>query len=329
VRTAIPWRWWLRVAVSGVVLVVLFHFVPIADVWRAARRISPLLWLPALAVFLAGHAAAAAKWRLLIGPGVPFAEAFRAHLAGLAANLCLPGLAGGDVVRAAMVYRHAGDKVRLLIGSAADRLLDIFGLVLLCGLGATFAWGIDPGDRQTAQRLLGLGALLLLLAFPASIAIERSLPAAVPEGRLARGLADGVRAAAALARAPVRLVACLTISLCVQATFVAINIAFADALAVAAPPGAWLFAWAAAKIVAIAPISLGGLGVREAALARLMSGFGADAAQVVAIGLVWQTLLYAAGLAGALVQVFWGTAPRPAVENAAPAPAQPRSEHRG
>jgi uncharacterized membrane protein YbhN (UPF0104 family) len=91
----------------------------------------------------------------------------------------------------------------------------------------------------------------------------------------------------------------------IQATFIAINIAFAAAVQVAAPVAAWFFAWSTAKIIAVAPISLGGLGVREAVMASLLAPFGADAAQVIAIGLIWQTVLYASGLVGVLAQFVW------------------------
>jgi uncharacterized membrane protein YbhN (UPF0104 family) len=62
---------------------------------------------------------------------------------------------------------------------------------------------------------------------------------------------------------------------------------------------------------------MGGLGVREATMARLLSPFGADPAQVIAIGLIWQTVLYASGLIGVLAQMVWKpdsgniAAPRP------------------
>ena len=58
-----------------------------------------------------------------------------------------------------------------------------------------------------------------------------------------------------------------------------------------------------AKIIAIAPVSLGGLGVREASMAGLLKPFGADPGQVIAIGLIWQSVLYASGAIGFLVQL--------------------------
>jgi hypothetical protein len=72
----LPVIWLVRVGVSAVVLALIFYFVPFKQVWATARALSPALWLGALALFLLGHAAAAAKWRLLIGPGIGFAAAF-------------------------------------------------------------------------------------------------------------------------------------------------------------------------------------------------------------------------------------------------------------
>jgi glycosyltransferase 2 family protein len=109
----------------------------------------------------------------------------------------------------------------------------------------------------------------------------------------------------------------------VQATFVGINIAFATPMDVDAPAAAWFYAWSTAKIIAIAPISLGGLGIREAAMARLMEPFGVPPAKAIAIGLIWQTVLYASGLIGVLAQVVWKPT---AAKTAAPTTPPPAME---
>lgn len=297
--------WLLRLAVSAVVLVVLFRTVPIDQVWSDARRLPPVLWVSALGLFLVGHAAAAAKWRLLIGAGVSFPQALQAHLAGLAANLCLPGLAGGDVVRAGLVAHRARDASQLVIGSFADRLLDILGLVIITVIGAFMAWRPEQGDHARLLWWMLAGAAALVLLFPAALLLDRVAVPASPTGRVGRLVVRAVSATASLAHRPGRLILCLAISMAVQATFVGINIALAAAVHVQAPVAAWFFAWSAAKIVAIAPISLGGLGVREAVMARLLAPFGAEPAQVIAIGLIWQSVLYASGLIGVLAQLVW------------------------
>src|SRR5262249_57797425 len=124
---------------SALVLFVRFRLVPLGRVCREAQCLPPLLWFAALFLFLLGHAAATFKWRLLIGRGISFPQAFQAHLAGLAANVCLPGLGGGDVVRAALVFRSAEDASRLVVGSLAGRLVCIVGVLLFPAFGAFVA----------------------------------------------------------------------------------------------------------------------------------------------------------------------------------------------
>ena len=320
-----PVAWLLRLAVSAAVLVVIFRIVPIEQIWREAQQLSPLLWCSALAIFLAGHAAAAAKWRLLIGPGVSFAQAFQAHLAGLAANLCLPGVAGGDVVRAGLVFQSAEDKAQLVVGSVGDRVLDVFGLLIISVVGAWLAWHPDLREHRGTTGLLAAIAIAMVLVFPASIVLDRALQRMNPAGRFGRLAVRAVSATAFLAHRPGRLLLCLAISMTVQATFVAINIAFATAMQVEAPAASWFYAWSTAKIVAIAPISLGGLGVREAVMARLMEPFGVIPAKTVAIGLIWQTVLYASGFIGVLAQVVWRPAAVKTAVKATPASAPEHS----
>lgn len=302
-KRRIPAIWFVRVSVSAAMLALIFYVVPFESVWAAARQFSLWLWIAALGLFIAGHAAAAAKWRMLIGDGVSYREAFRAHLAGLAANLALPGVAGGDVVRAGLVMGQAKDKGMLAAGSVADRLLDTFGLLLIALMGAYAAWTPEMNAGSGLRWLLLATVGLLGAAFVATPALDRVLMRRALPGKVARIVGKLVSAAADLTRQPGRLLFCLGISMAVQCLFVGINIAFAHAAQVEAPVAAWFFAWTTAKIIAIAPISLGGLGVREASMAGLLRPFGADPGQVIAIGLIWQSVLYASGAIGFLLQM--------------------------
>jgi len=55
----------------------------------------------------------------------------RCYYAGLFANTFLISLVGGDVVRAGMAMREARSKAGLLVGSLADRLFDVAGLLII------------------------------------------------------------------------------------------------------------------------------------------------------------------------------------------------------
>ena len=85
-------------------------------------------------------------------------------------------------------------------------------------------------------------------------------------------------------------------SLGVQSGFIGLNVVLASAMELSAPISLWFFAWPMAKLIALAPVSLGGIGVREAALAGLMAPFGIEASVVVAQSLGWEAVLISSGL---------------------------------
>ena len=138
--------WILRLVVSLSVLGLLLAVVPLDALWAALRSVPPVAGLLVLIGFLLGHAVAALKWRLLMGPlkDVPPALWLRAHFAGLVANLCLPGVAGGDVVRAGWVMRRVSQREDIAVASVADRGIDVSALVVLAFAGAVWM-GRLPG----------------------------------------------------------------------------------------------------------------------------------------------------------------------------------------
>jgi uncharacterized membrane protein YbhN (UPF0104 family) len=295
-------RWALKLGVSAILLGVIFTLLPMDQVWGAIVRVPAWLWAVVLILFLAGHVAAAAKWWLLAAKGsnVGFPAALRAHFAGLAANLCLPGVAGGDVIRAGIIFRDSDGKARVALGSLTDRLLDTIALLMLAGLGAALTFGVQA---------LSAGPLVLVASFVVLAVLGCAIAAAVLP-RIAKGgfLATLVTALEEFRRRPGRLALCLALSILIQAGFVGLNVALATASGLTAPAEAWFFAWSLAKLIAIVPISLSGLGVREASLAVLMAPLGADPAKVVAVGLMWQVVLFAAGMLGGILFLVTGRA---------------------
>lgn len=297
--------WGLRVAGSAIALAVIFHYISFEQVWDAGRRLSVSQWLLALALFLAGHGLAAYKWGLLIDSRAPFRQLFRAHLAGLGANIALPGVAGGDLVRAGLLMKSVPSRSRLAAGSLVDRLIDTGGLVLIMAAGGWALWTGTLTSAAVIWRLVVLALASGILLFVAAwLARRLVVGSASARSKLVRMALKVIAQCAELAAEPWRLVACLAISLCIQCLFVAINIALAGIVGVMVSSAGWFYAWAGAKILAILPISLGGLGVREATMAALLQPLGASPQGVVAVGLLWQTILYASGILGLVVQAL-------------------------
>lgn len=310
-------RWVVRAAVSLVVVGVLLTMIPLRSVLDALGRVSLWTWLSSVAIFFAGHYLNAMKLRLLLGAPVPGQEravsaaCVRAQYAGLVANLGLPGLAGGDLARAAYLAPTVG-VARVAFASVADRMIDtatVLGLVMialpLAGMPPAIA-GIVRSAGVWVGAAAVVGVLVALVGAVLLVRVQRFAGVAEKLGKAWRALVERKSA----------FVGAIAISFSVQAAFVMTNVWLARQVGVTTALAAWFVAWPLSKLVAVLPISLGGIGVREAALVSLLAPYGAPREAVLASGILWQAVLIVTGLIGLVItQMLPWTAPV-----AAPAP---------
>lgn len=295
-------RWVIRAGVSGAVVAILLAIIPIDAVIDALRRTSPWTWSASVVIFFAGHYLNAMKLRLLLGPSPGLTSAcVRAQYAGLVANLGLPGLAGGDLVRAAYLTPLVG-VTRAASAGIADRVIDTFTVLVLVAVALPLA-GMPPGIESVVRGTgpwIAAGAVGLFVAYLVVSRLTRS-------GGVA---GDIVTAWSALMRRTPALAGAVAISLVVQSAFVMTNVWLARQVGVTTELPAWFVAWPLSKLIAVLPISLGGIGVREAALVSLLAPYGAPREAVLASGILWQAVLIVTGLVGLLITQMW---PRTAV----------------
>lgn len=298
-------RWVIRTVVSVSVVAVLVTVASTDGLRQAFGEVRGAVWLASLAVFLTGHALNAAKYRwLLQDPRATIGLCLRAHFAGLVANLGLPGVAGGDVVRATYLLPHGVATRAVTVASVLDRLVDTATLGLLIGAGALVA-GVPPA-LSTANigvrwPLIGAGVGALALG-AAVVLLKRKKGGGVSLASLAGDI--GGRSGA--------IAAAVAVTAVVQSAFVMTNVWMAADLGLDIGLAPWFVAWPLSKIIAILPISLGGIGVREAALVSLLAPFGAPSALVFVSGLLWQGVLMVSGLLGLAIGSLFGAAPLPA-----------------
>lgn len=299
-------QWILRAVVSVAVVVVLVTVASTEGLREAFGQVRASVWLASLAVFLGGHAVNAWKYqRLLHDPHATLALCLRAHFAGLVANLGLPGVAGGDVVRATYLLPHGVRPKAATVASIIDRLIDTLTLLGLIGIGVLVA-GMPPALDRAAIAVrwpVVAGGALAAVAVAAVVLIRRR-----------RGGGPGM-AGDLLAEVRVRagaIVTAFAVTTAVQSAFILSNVWMAGALGLDLGIAPWFIAWPLSKIVSILPISLGGIGVREAALVSLLAPYGAPSAIVFASGLLWQGVLITSGLLGLAVGAVLGPA-RPSV----------------
>ena len=297
-------QWIIRAVVSVAVVAVLVTVASAEGLRDAFAQVRPSVWLASLLVFLSGHALNAWKYRrLLHDPHATLPLCLRAHFAGLVANLGLPGVAGGDVVRATYLLPHGVSAKAATVASVLDRLIDTLTLLLLVAGGVVIA-GVPPALTPAAIGVrwpIVLGAALVACAGVAALLVVKRRRGTGAAG-MASDLAREVRS-----RWPA-IVTAFAVTAVVQSAFVFTNLWMAGALGLDIGIAPWFIAWPLSKLVAVLPISLGGLGVREAALVSLLAPYGAPSSLVFASGLLWQGVLIASGLLGLAVGAALGPA---------------------
>jgi glycosyltransferase 2 family protein len=299
----------LRILFSAGVLALLFIILPWTDVRGAISRMTMPLYLGALAAFAFGHALGAAKWRTMMtasmsGPRLTLRDTAGCYGAGLFANLFLPTVVGGDVVRAGLAARALGRPEAVVLGSVADRLIDFAGLGLLIAAGlviggaAVTGWA---GPLLAVVALVGVGAGALLLP----LALRR--PLVRWPRRIRRRAGRALVALRRLGRRPRAALLALVLSLTMQALFIVTGAWLGHGVGAHAPLWAWFIAWPLAKAAGMLPVSVAGLGVRDAALAALLVPFGVPAAYGLVASLAWNGVLIGGALLGGLLALVLRT----------------------
>lgn len=292
---------WLRLVVSVAILGVLVWVIPWADLRAGALAMDWSVWVLVVACFLIGHNLGAMKWRIMVNIGRSQLGAFdavRCYAAGLFANLCLPSIVGGDVLRATIAARITRRGEAVVWGSIADRLVDIISLGLLIVLGSLVNRATLPGSA---------GNVVVAAVFTGVVAGIVGLVAAfrVPlrrwPRRIRRTVGRTLVAMRRMARSPRTVALALTMSLIIQGGFVLLNAWIGRALGIDVPIMVWFFVWPLAKLSGLIPVSLNGLGVRDATQGALLLAIGVPAALGVVASLVWQSVLVAGGLLAGFV----------------------------
>lgn len=293
----------VRLLLSAGLIALLLAIVPWEQVTAAASQMTLLIYAVALTGYLAAHALGAAKWRMLLGASrggerLTVSDTAGCYSAGLFSNLFLPTVVGGDVVRAALAARALGRPESVVLGGIADRLIDLGSLALLIGVGALFA-GAEiadwAGPLVALVAIVGLGAGVLLLP----LALRR--PLSRWPRRFRRHVARGLVALRHLNRRPQLALLALGLSLSMQSAFILITAWLGHTVGAHAPLWAWFVVWPLAKAAGMLPVSLGGFGVRDAALTSLLVPFDVPAAYGLVVALAWNSVLIGGALvAGAL-----------------------------
>ncbi len=295
----------LRVAATVLLMALLWRWLP-RDAFSDAQLTSAstaTAWLVAAALLLAlALAMSALRWweaANTLGLWVSKRRVLWATLAGQFVSNFLPSTIGGDVLRVNRLGRAVGDRHGAFASVIIERLTGWTVLPTLMAIGLVLMPSQLGRVEGVALAVIGagvaavLGVILFLAEHPKGL------------GRITRGTVvrdalgavhDGLVAyrknfAAALALFSLGLV----FALLQVAAVACVGAAFGVRLS----PFVWLAVVPAVLAAQVLPVTIGGLGVREAALVFFLGPHGVAEGEALVIGLLLYGLTLLVSLAGA------------------------------
>ena len=308
----------LKLAVTAGLLAWLLSRANISGIFLALAN-ARMQWVcAAFALHFVGLLLSAVRWRLLLraqGAAVSLSFLSRSLLVGTFFNNFLPSTVGGDLMRARDTAEYAGSKTGALTVVLVERASGILVLGFFA-LAAPLIGTLGAGRTATSAQLATIG---LLAGFAASVLLLRPRPLAALRRNLHRRIvpAAGHRAVRvlgkadrllltleALARAPGTLRTTFLLALLLQANVILHFWCVGQAIDLGVEPGAFLFIVPVATVLLLLPVSINGIGAREAVFAFLLGKYGIPLTQALAFSWIAYGTVLLQGVLGGLLYLL-------------------------
>jgi uncharacterized membrane protein YbhN (UPF0104 family) len=307
----------VRIVGSVILLAVIAWRLDWGHVAAACLRVQPGYLLAAVLLYVFLQVASSVRWRLLAqaqGFDGPLVRYVAYYYIGMFFNLALPTSVGGDVVRVWYLAGQQGSgpvtgrRVAALVSVLAER---VNGVVMLVALACVSAMFCPVALKEwITWTVIGIGmtTLLVIITAPALRTAFAVFPwlAASPKLAHLRRLADG---GWSYYQQPGVLAAATLLSVVVQVGNAAIGYLIGQALGLPVPALYYGLIVPLVALLALVPISVNGMGLREVGFIALLAPLGIDAAEAVTFGLLMFAVTATVSLGGVAVYL-WGCYPR-------------------
>ncbi len=302
------WKPLIRAAVSAAILVGVARKIDWSHVAESFASLRWQGWLAAVGVYVAAQVLSSVRWQWLSQP-LGFHRPLRAYVAdyfvGMFFNLLLPTSIGGDAVRAIALNAGSGRKMPALVSVLLDRLSGLLMLLALACGAAAFTSATLPGwmlltiGTCAAAGVLGLASLPVVIRLLSRLEGQRSSAARL------RRFAELLRASLAhFSCRPGLVIAAAALSLAIQISGVVQVALIGWALGLDVPATVYGVAAPMVALLTLAPVSVSGMGVREAGMVVFLQPAGVDAGRAATLAFLWFCSQLAAGLAGGAVYLL-------------------------
>ena len=305
-------RAWLMFAIKlaagiGLVAFLLWHY-DLRSAFRLMRRERPAFFCATVVLYVAGQSMSALRWKLLAGlNGFPgrYSEYLSYYFIGMFTNVFVPGLVGGDALRALYLGRRHHRIGPAFASVIADRGIGLLSLFWLAAVAALCTNRVRL-PSSVLHATLGAGVLSLLLYSAAPLLAKW----ASTRSRLNQLLSPVIPY---LCR-PIALTPAIALSTLLQLALATCQYLLGIGLGLDIALATFVLIVPITNVIASLPITINGLGMREAGYLVLLGMAGVSKEQAVALSILY----FAASLVGGFTGVFaFVTTPMPGSERRA------------
>jgi uncharacterized membrane protein YbhN (UPF0104 family) len=272
----------LKILLTGGALYLVFQKIDTDNLLQLSKTLSWGWLIPAIALFVGSKVATAIRLNAYfanIHISLSFWENWRLYLIGMFYNLFLPGGIGGDGYKVYLLNNQFKTPVKeLLKASLLDRLGGLIAiLALLFGILLVIELPLPLGNPRISKILFAIGTIGIVPGFwlLQKFLFSNFLPS----------FWQGIFWSLVGQLAQMAAVVCLLLSLGVQDKFLAYQAVFL-----------------LSSIVAVLPLTIGGVGARELVVVYAHSYAGIQETEAVAFSLLFFLISAAVSLSGAWVK---------------------------
>ena len=240
---------------------------------------------------------------------VPLSKLFSFYMVGMFLNNFLPSAVGGDVVKTVDLYRYTGRGNYAISSVFLERYTGLLGLTIIGVIAALFtlrsndSWIVLFSVVGTAAFLVAFS--VLLWCEPLVKIVVKAFSLVSPRG-LAAKFKNLFEAIHSYKQHPKALLLTIAVSIVLQLMFAFYYGLFAQQLGIDVDVSYFILFLPVITLVTMLPLSVGGLGVREALMVLLFAQVGIASAEILSISLTVHVVNMGLSLWGGLIFALRG-----------------------
>jgi uncharacterized membrane protein YbhN (UPF0104 family) len=130
----------LKLIVSSVLLYIVFSRTGVRQVFSLLKDIHFSAFFSAVLLYIIAQLFSTVRWKLFLPETLGIKKLFSLYLIGSFFNTVLPGLIGGDAVKAFYLYRATGKSSLAVASIFMDRYIGLVMLIIICSFAFPFGY---------------------------------------------------------------------------------------------------------------------------------------------------------------------------------------------